>query len=57
MTSCIDSHLSVYITFPVPNNVDFKASIPKFYEISKNFKDGLLYYAYAENGRSLMVQV
>jgi len=46
----------VYITFHVPNSVDFKSSIPKFYEISKKFKDGLLYYAYAENDRSLMVQ-
>ena len=57
LTQAVDSHVSVYITFPVPENVDFKSSIPKFYEITKKVTKDLLYYGYAENGHNLMVRV
>merc|ERR1739838_131594 len=56
MSQAVDSHVSVYITFPVPENVDFKSSIPKFYDITKKCAKDLIYYAYAENGSNLMVQ-
>ena len=57
MSQVVDSHVSVYVTFPVPEHVDFKSSIPKFYEITKQSTKDLIYYGYAENGNSLMVQV
>ena len=57
MSPAADTHVSVYITFPVPENVDFKSSIPKFYDITKKSNKELIYYAYAENGSNLMVQV
>merc|ERR1719483_289954 len=56
MDQAIDSHVSVYITFPVPDHVDFKSSIPKFYEITKKTTSDLIYYGYAECGNNLMVQ-
>ena len=57
MSTAADTHVSVYITFPVPANVDFKSSIPRFYEITKKCNKDLIYYAYAQNGCNLMVQV
>jgi len=56
MSTLADTHVSVYITFPVPEHVDFKSSIPRFYEITKKITKDLIYYAYAENGSNLMVQ-
>ena len=55
--STADTHVSIYITFPVSEAVDFKSSIPRFYEITKKSNKDLIYYAYAQNGSNLMVQV
>ena len=57
MSPAADTHVSVYITFAVPEAVDFKSSIPRFYEITKKSNKDLIYYAYAQNGSNLMVQV
>ena len=51
-----DTHVSIYTTFTVPPDVDFKSSIPEFYKLTKETSKDLLYYSYAQDNRNLMVQ-